>query len=59
MKQVLAFFIYAMVLFNFYVWMIWTEMFFSVLWKWDIFMTLLFAPLIYSLRQKDDHRSNT
>ena len=47
MKTVAYFFVYALVLFNIYVLMIWPELFYGMLWKWDIFMTLLFAPLIY------------
>ena len=47
MKSLAYFFVYAMAVFNCYVWMIWPELFYDVMWKWDIFMTLLFAPLIY------------
>ena len=47
MKSVAYFAVYALVLFNVYVWMIWPELLYGVLWKWDIFMILLFAPLLY------------
>ena len=51
MKSVALFTVYALALFNCYVWMIWPEFFYAMLWKWDIFATLLFAPLIYSLKE--------
>lgn len=47
MKSVAYFFVYALTVFNAFVWMIWPEFFYAMLWKWDIFITLLFAPLIY------------
>lgn len=47
MKSVALYFVYAIALFNLYVWMIWPQLFYSMLWKWDIFITLLFAPIIY------------
>lgn len=51
MKSVALFFVYALALFNCYVWMINPEFFYAMLWKLDIFLTLLFAPLIWSLRE--------
>jgi hypothetical protein len=46
MKSIAYFFVYYLALFNLYVWMIWPELFYGM-WKWDIFMILLFAPLLY------------
>ena len=51
--NILAYFIYALGLFNCYVWMIWPELFYGMLWKWDIFMVLLFAPLLYKAVKND------
>jgi len=51
MKTVIMYLIYAMALSNLYVWMIWPAMFYTML-KWSIFVILLYAPLIYSLREK-------
>ena len=39
-----------MALFNCYVWMVWPELFYAVIWKLDIFVILLFTPLIYATR---------
>ena len=58
MKSVAYFFVYAMALFNCYVWMIWPELFYGILWKWDIFITMLFAPLIYTAFKNDLRRSH-
>lgn len=49
-RQAALFTIYALTLFNIFVWMIWPEILYAVIWKWDIFVTVLWAPLIYSLR---------
>ena len=51
MKSVALFAVYALALFNCYIWLIMPELLYAVIWKWDIFVTLLFAPLIYSLRE--------
>ena len=51
MKPFALFAVYALALFNCYIWLIWPELLYAVIWKWDIFVTLLFAPLIYSLRE--------
>ena len=53
MKSVAYFFVYAMAVFNCYIWMIWPELLYDVVWKWDIFMALLFAPLIYKAVKYD------
>ena len=50
MKSLALFCIYALALFNCYVWMVWPELFYAVIWKWDIFVILLFTPLIYATR---------
>lgn len=52
MQSVTLFSIYALTLLNLYVWMIWPEFLYTTMWKWDIFVTFLFAPLIYSQREK-------
>lgn len=46
-----AYFIWALVLFNAYVYMLIPEYVMQELWKWDIFMILLFAPLVWPLRK--------
>ena len=51
MKSVALFAIYALALFNCYVWLIMPELLYAVIWQWDIFVTLLFTPLIYSLKE--------
>ena len=51
MKSVALFAVYALALFNCYIWLIWPELLYAVIWKWDIFVTLLFAPLIYNLKE--------
>ena len=57
MKSVAYFFVYAIALFNCFVWMIWPELFYGILWKWDIFITMLFAPLIYTaFKNENNHR---
>lgn len=53
MKSVVYFFVYAMAVFNCYVWMILPDFFFTMLWKWDIFMALLFGPLLYKAVKHD------
>jgi hypothetical protein len=55
MKSVGYFFVYAIALFNCYVWMIWPELFYGILWKWDIFITMLFAPLIYTAFKNENN----
>ena len=50
MRFVIYFYIYALALFNVYIWMIWPEVLYAVL-KWDIFFTILVAPLIYFLHK--------
>jgi len=52
MKSVTLFCIYALALFNCYVWMVWPELFYAVVWQWDIFVILLFTPLIYDLEKQ-------
>lgn len=52
MKSVALFCVYALALFNVFVWIIWTELFYALVWKWDIFLTLVFAPLIYDLEKR-------
>ena len=53
MKSVALFFIYGLALLNVFVWMILPEFFFAMQWKLDIFWALLFAPLIWSLKNAD------
>jgi hypothetical protein len=50
-----VFLVYALSLFNLYIWIILPEAL-SILWKWDIFMVFLFAPLIWNLKEKNDSR---
>jgi len=47
MKTAFLFFAYAMTLFNVFVWITWPELLYNAIWKWDIFITLLFVPLIW------------
>jgi hypothetical protein len=51
MKSVALFAVYTLALFNCYIWLIMPELLYAVIWKWDIFVTLLFAPLIYNLKE--------
>jgi hypothetical protein len=52
MKSVALFCVYSLALLNCYVWIIWPELFYALVWKWDIFIILMFAPLIYETDQK-------
>lgn len=52
MKSVAFFFVYALALLNCFIWLIAPEFFYDMMWKLDIFWTLLFAPLIWSLRNE-------
>ena len=51
--SVSVFLVYALSLFNLYIWIILPEAL-SILWKWDIFMVFLFAPLIWNLKEKNE-----
>lgn len=51
MKSVALFAIYGLALLNCYVWVIWPEFFYAMMWKLDIFYALLWAPLIWNLRE--------
>ena len=42
---------YALALFNVYVYILIPEFVIQELWKWDIFIVMLLAPLIYSLEK--------
>lgn len=56
-KDIMWFAIYGMVLLHVYAWMIWPEFVEQgPMWKWDIFMVLLFAPIFY-LNSKDDRKN--
>jgi hypothetical protein len=56
MKSIVLFAVYALALFNCYIWLISPELFYAVIWKWDIFVTLLFAPLIYALHREHEEK---
>ena len=53
MKTVAVFAIYALALFNVYIWMILPEIFYNMIWKWDIFVALLFAPIIMEVNRNE------
>ena len=60
-RDVIGFFIYAIALLNCWVWLItpaeYVGLWMGMMWKWDIFITLLFAPLIYK-GIKDEKQKN-
>ena len=43
--------VWSLLLFNGYVYILIPEYVIQELWKWDIFMILLFAPLVWNLRK--------
>ena len=47
MNSLIIFFIYALFLSNFFVWMISPQFLYEMMWKLDIFIVLIFAPLLY------------
>jgi hypothetical protein len=47
MKSLMLTFVFAMALVNAYFWLVWPEFLHTVMWKFDIFMTLVFAPLFW------------
>lgn len=56
MNGVVWFIIYGMILLNVYTWIIWPEFLLQGMWKWEIFVMLLYAPLIY--KGYKDERKN-
>lgn len=52
MKTVIIYLIYVLALFNLYAWMMWPTILFYAMFKWSAFVILVYAPLIYSLREK-------
>lgn len=49
--KLMMYFFYALALFNAYVYLLIPEFVIAVLWKWDIFMVMLIAPLIYYIEK--------
>lgn len=47
MISVAYFFVYALTLLNIFVWMVWPEFLFAMLWKWDIFVVAMAGPPLY------------
>lgn len=52
MKSVALYCVYALALFNVSVWQMWPELFSAVVWQWDIFVVLIFTPLILRLESE-------
>lgn len=47
MKSIIGYLIWCLIAFNVYVYLIWPEFVIEALWKWDVFMVMIFAPLIW------------
>lgn len=47
MKSIIGYLIWCLIAFNVYVYLIWPEFVIEALWKWDVFMVMIFVPLIW------------
>ena len=47
MKTLYLYLAYVLVLFNAYLYLVLPDFLIQSAWKWDVFVVLLFAPLVY------------
>lgn len=55
-KEATFLLVYGMILLHVYVWFIWPEFLTEAMWKWDVFMVLLIAPILY-LNRRDERKN--
>ena len=53
MKTLYLYLAYVLVLFNAYLYLVLPDFLIQSAWKWDVFVVLLFAPLVYWAHRDD------